>query len=212
MLASLCQRLKTWMGSSDALSYAARLSEFPLGPDDVAIDCGANVGEVTEHLAAGGATVYAFEPNPHAFARLKERFARRSNVHCIDRAVLDRVEVVQLFLHQQAEEDPVKWSTGSSVLGFKSNVDQARSVQVEAVDLAAFVLELDREVRLLKLDVEGVECCILNRLIDSGAIARIGTILVETHEKKIPEIREEMAALRTRIAREDLSKIRLDWV
>lgn len=212
MLAALAQRLRSWIGSGDGLSYADRLAEFPLGPDDVAVDCGANVGEVTEHLAARGATVYAFEPNPHAFARLKQRFSARPNVRCLERAVLDRVETVQLFLHEQAEEDPVKWSTGSSVLGFKSNVNQARSVQVEAVDLAAFVLGLERDVRLLKLDVEGVECCILNRLIDSGAIARIGTILVETHEQKIPEIREEMAALRARIARERISNIRLDWV
>lgn len=37
---------------------------------DFAIDCGANVGEVTRKMAKNGAMVYAFEPNPHAFAQM----------------------------------------------------------------------------------------------------------------------------------------------
>ena len=40
---------------------------------DIALDCGANVGKITVPMAQTGAAVYAFEPNPHAFAKLKEQ-------------------------------------------------------------------------------------------------------------------------------------------
>ncbi|MFM7443241.1 MAG: FkbM family methyltransferase, partial [Tabrizicola sp.] len=35
-----------------------------LRPGDVAVDCGANRGDVTAVLAASGAVVHAFEPDP----------------------------------------------------------------------------------------------------------------------------------------------------
>src|SRR5215213_9742927 len=41
-----------------------RLRATGLKPGDLAIDCGANVGEITARMRASGATVYAFEPNP----------------------------------------------------------------------------------------------------------------------------------------------------
>ena len=43
----------------------------------LAIDCGANVGDVTALLAAAGAGCIAIEPNPVAFARARRRASRR---------------------------------------------------------------------------------------------------------------------------------------
>ena len=189
-----------------------RIAAFRLRRGDVAIDCGANIGDVTELLARGGAVVHAFEPNPHAFAVLSRRFADRSNVVLHPRAVLDRAELVRLYLHVDAPRDPVPASVGSSLLRTKGNVDPDRYVEVEAIDLAAFVLELDRPVKVLKLDVEGVECPIVHRLIDLGAIERIGTVLVELHDRHIPQLRAENDGLRERLAREGLAgKVQTDW-
>ena len=70
-----------------------------LGPNDIAIDCGANVGEVTEVMARRGAKVYAFEPNPYAFDVLQKRFADNPRVICLKKAVSDRDDVLKLFLH-----------------------------------------------------------------------------------------------------------------
>jgi FkbM family methyltransferase len=194
------------------MRYRERLLAANLQAGDVAIDCGANVGEVTARLAATGATVYAFEPNPHAFLRLAKRFRSHPKVHCLEKAVLDRGGKIPLFLHTNAAADQIKWSAGSSTLAFKSNVNPKNFVEVEAVDLAEFVLQLERPVRLIKLDVEGVECRIINRLLDSGAINRVGLLLVETHERKIPELREEMSVLRARISAEKRTNIHLDWI
>ena len=40
-------------------------------PGDCVIDCGANVGDVTNFFLSCGATVIAFEPNSHAFGVLQ---------------------------------------------------------------------------------------------------------------------------------------------
>lgn len=211
-MAGLLDKVRKWIWGDDPMRYRERLAEFRLGPADIAIDCGANVGNVTEHLAAGGATVHAFEPNPYAFAQLAERFAGRDNVHCYQQAVLDHAGQIRLYLHIHAAENQVGWSQGSSLLATKSNVNPDTFAEVTAVDLAEFILGLGQTVRVVKMDIEGVEGCVIRRLLDSGAIAQIGHLLVETHDGRIPELRAETDALRDRIDREGRTNIRLDWV
>ena len=104
-----------------------RIAAFGLARGDVAIDCGANIGNVTSQLARGGATVHAFEPNPDAYAVLERRFERTETVHLHPQAVLDRAGVARLYFHVDAVHDPVGASIGSSMLAFKGNVDAGDS-------------------------------------------------------------------------------------
>ena len=188
-----------------------RLAAVELGAADIAIDCGANVGNFTEVMARDGAMVFAFEPNPAAFEVLQQRFIGIENVHCIPRGVADRPGTMQLYSHINASEDPVKWSVGSSFLAFKENVDQAHSIQVEVVDLVDFLRRLDAPVKLLKLDVEGLEFAILHALIQEGMIGDIEHIFVETHDHSIPELREAAASLRSQVSEHGIENIDFDW-
>jgi FkbM family methyltransferase len=189
-----------------------RVGALGLTTGDVALDCGANVGDVTAVLAATGATVHAFEPNPDAFEVLSERFGEVENVSLHEEAVLDRTGQVRLYLHADADDDPIAASAGSSLLPFKYNVDPSTYITVEALDLAEFVTSLERPVDVVKLDVEGVECRVVNRLLDTGAIARVGTMLVELHDRHIPQLRSQYDALRVRIESEGLAdRVFTDW-
>jgi FkbM family methyltransferase len=189
----------------------ARLFAVKLRRGDVAIDCGANVGDVTARLARTGATVYAFEPNPYAYAKLAERFSNSDNVHCRNDAVLDEAGSMKLFLHRQSNDDPVKWSTGSSLLAGKSNIDPQTFVVTNTVDLTAFIWSLDRRVTLLKIDVEGVECRIVRHLIRSGCIDQIDHVFVEMHESRVPDLQAQAEELRRMIEERGLYNIHLDW-
>ncbi len=189
-----------------------RIAKLDLGPEDIAIDCGANVGDVTLELARTGATVHAFEPNPAAFAVLEERVGDAHNVRLHRQAVLDHAGDARLYLHVDDSSDPVAASVGSSLLPYKGNVDVERYVDVEAIDLASFVLALDRPVKVLKIDVEGAECPIVHHLLDTRAIDRVDTALVELHDRHIPELRSENQRLRERIEREGLAaRVLTDW-
>ena len=189
-----------------------RASFRALGPDSVAIDCGANVGTYTALMVDRGATVYAFEPNPHAFDVLAARFAGLENVYCANAAVSDRGGRASLYLHRDAKEDPLRTSTASSLLAAKGNVSVENAIDVQLVDLDAFIRGLGRRVTLLKLDVEGVEVAILRRLLETGTIDLLDAVLVEMHEARIPALREEAAVLRAELARHGATNVRLDWV
>ena len=183
-----------------------------LGPDSVAIDCGANVGVYSALMAECGATVYAFEPNPHAFAVLAARFADVVSVHLAEAAVSDHAGRAPLYLHRDAGEQPLRTSTGSSLLASKANVSADNSVDVQVVDLDRFIRDLGRRVTLLKLDVEGVEVAILRKLLDTGTIDLVDAVLVEMHEQRIPALREDAAELRADLASRGARHVRLDWV
>jgi FkbM family methyltransferase len=182
-----------------------------LGPGSIAIDCGANVGLYTALMAERGAEVYAFEPNPEAFAVLDRRFARVGTVRCLRQAVSNRDGTARLYLHEDAADDPVRWSVGSSLVAAKGNVRSDTFVEVETVDLDAFVESLGRRIALLKLDVEGAELAVLRRLIDSGRISLVDHVLVEMHDLRVPELRAEGEGLRRTIEQQGLHHVRLDW-
>ncbi len=183
-----------------------------LKPGDIAIDCGANVGVVTAKLLERGATVYAFEPNPYAFAELKKKFGSNQNANLLNKGVHDHDGKIDLYLHENSESDQVTWSTGSSRLEYKTNVDKDRSVEVEIVDLTRFIQELDSSVKLLKIDVEGVEFDILEKLIETGVAKGIDQILVETHEEKIPQLQDHSEYIRKLIEKKGLRNINLNWI
>jgi len=189
-----------------------RRAASKLGVSDIAIDCGANVGRYTKVLADTRAQVYAFEPNPDAFAVLRQRMQGYPNVICVNKAVAAEAGSLRLFLHEQAADDPVRWSTGSSVLSVKANVNPETYVDVESVDFVEFVLSLGSPIKLVKMDIEGAEVALLQRLVNHPlAMNAIGQLFVETHDHKIPELRDDTEQLRKTIRQAGLDRINLDW-
>lgn len=177
----------------------------------VAVDCGANVGSVAAALARRCSLVVAFEPNPVAFAALEQRLGRAKNVRLVSAAVGAENGKQNLFLHVDHDTDPLRVSTGSSLYGAKGNVSSRRFVEVDVVDLDAYLREIDRPVDLLKLDVEGAEVEILERLLETGRLETIGRVVVEMHDGAIPELSERGARVRQRLSDERYGHVSLDW-
>ena len=181
-------------------------------PGDICIDCGANIGLVTAQMVEAGGIVYAFEPNPHAFAELQRRFRNHESVHLFQKGVWDRPSTMNLYLHEWSDDDEVKWSTGSSLLPFKKNVREDKSIEVEIIDLISFIRELKKPVGVLKIDIEGAEVEVLNRIIEDRAYEQIRWIFAETHDHKIPELKEGTDRIRKEIKRRKIKNIHLDWI
>jgi FkbM family methyltransferase len=183
-----------------------------LNDQKIAIDCGANVGNITCKLAATGAKVYAFEPNPYAYAKLVERVGHFDNVECINKGVWDKNSSMKLYCHEMAKNDDVFWSFGSSIVESKENIDPKRGIDVEVIDLVEFISHLNAEIEVLKIDIEGAECELLEKFIHHGLHKKVKFTLVETHDRKIPGQKAKTDVVRKLIKQHKISNIRLNWL
>jgi FkbM family methyltransferase len=189
--------------------------ELVVNPGDIIIDCGANIGDVTSLFARAGATVYAFEPNPLCFRILSNRFSALPSVHCFNQGVMDLDCKMTLRTPNPHERwDTLDTTTVSSFIPEAMHPDKytIQEAEIECIDLDRFIRSLAGRVRLLKLDIEGAEIAVINRLIDTGAVNLIDLIAAETHEGMITDLKTSTDALRKRIQIAGLEgKIRLDW-
>ncbi|HVW59462.1 MAG TPA: FkbM family methyltransferase [Puia sp.] len=136
------------------------------------LDCGAHIGafSIMCSLYLRNVEIFSFEPNPDSFYYLNQNAGRLRNVTAFNKAVDIKEGVLQLFA-----PDDEAW-TGRWSVSPNSN----RSIDVEAVDLNAFIKSLDGPVFILKLDLEGHEELILNEFCDE-ALAAVKIMVIETH-------------------------------
>ncbi|MDZ4657488.1 MAG: FkbM family methyltransferase [Bythopirellula sp.] len=182
-----------------------------LTANDVVIDCGANLGVFTRHLAAGGAEVHAFEPDPYTFSRLQENTREFANVHCYNQAVGVGAGRVKLFRTPNFAANPDAASISSSLCAEKLNVDTSNFVEVEQIDFVEFLRSLRKPVRLLKMDIEGAEVSLLEHMLSTGAVNLCEQVFVETHEDRIPNLAERTKHIRFHAAEKFPHKLHLDW-
>ncbi len=177
---------------------------------DIAIDCGANIGKVTKRMAKPGVLVYAFEPDPNAFKVLQVTFQGVENVICLNKAVSDHSGTTKIYFNNRYNENPEKWSTGSTLLVDKPHVDESNFAICEIIDFAEFIQNIDKPIGLLKMDIEGEEVRVLNKLILLGLTSKIRNIVVETHER-FPTLRESTEELKKTIRLKKIKNIDLNW-
>ena len=215
MKISMKKLLPTWVWPDNRAMRVKKarkiFNAIDFQPGDIAVDCGANVGKIAQKLERRGAIVHAFEPNPYAFDELTSRFAGSTKVHCYNKAVLDRSGSLKLYCHHRSDEDEVQFSQGSSLVKDKPNVREDKYFEVEVIDLSEFLGQINSRIRLLKLDVEGVECEIVTKLIELNIVDNIDFIFVETHERKIPQLKKPVKELKRLISRRRKNNINLDW-
>ena len=182
-----------------------------LRPGDLAIDLGANAGLFTEPMAQSGADVIAFEPDPHAFALLQQRVGNRPNATLIAAAAGAEAGQFQLYRHRDFATEPDRRTTSSSLIADKRNVDPAQAITVEVKDFTAFLRDLNRDVALLKIDIEGAEVALLERLLADPVSGRIGHIFVETHERMLPGLALRTQTLKAKAKGRAKPVINWDW-
>lgn len=188
-----------------------------LSSNSVCIDCGANVGRISELFAKSGARVYSFEPNPLCLKILKRRVKKYPNVEVIEKGVLDKACPRKLYHSDLTDADREFFSQSSSICVTKDNVNTENFIEIECVDLCSFIKDLITKLKIssidiLKIDVEGAEFAILEKMIEDGLYKKIKYILVETHDETIPEIQEKAKKVRELIISNDIKNINLDWV
>lgn len=182
-----------------------------LDRNSICIDLGANVGDVTERLAAVAGHVHAFEPDPWAFDQLERRARSWDNVTLHRKAMGAAAGTATFFRDPKFDEAPGMRSQGTSAFHSILWRGKGEPFEVEVVGIEAFLSSLDRDVALIKMDIEGGEVAILEALLGSPSAKRIGAIFAETHECQIRELRRPIADLRRRATQITAPRLYLDW-
>lgn len=211
---ALIRRQKRNLRKAWAEGYLTGICSM-LRPGDLAVDCGANMGVVTAQLAATGAEVLAFEPDPSAFATLTERFGDMPNVRLVNAAVGAASGTVRLMRSQNYEANPVGASVKSTILDGGRGIDAENSVEVELVDFPALLRERAAQggIAFVKMDIEGAELDILEAMDRDGLFAHVRCLVAETHERKFRALRPRYRTLRAAVAERYVpTHVNLDWI
>lgn len=176
------------------------------------IDLGANIGEFSEIMAAKAKRVIAFEPDPWAYDTLCQRIKPLSNIEAINAAVGTSDGEITLYRHENFDNDPTLRSQSSSIFLSKTEITAKGAHNVELIDFLRFLRELDGNIGVLKIDIEGAEVDLLEALMQApDLLKRIHYIFVETHEYCIPEQKDRVEALQLLAAQTPSPVINLYW-
>lgn len=175
------------------------------------IDLGANLGQHTRTMAAHASKVYAFEPDPWTAQKLREALSDLPHVEVVEAAAGTEDGTFPLYRTAQFDDDPVEQSQSSSLMAQKKNVDTSTAIEVSVIDFPAFLEQLDTDIAVIKMDIEGAEVPLLETLFDHPVKSRIGHLFVETHESRIPDLLPRTEALRTRAAGMTQPSVNMDW-
>lgn len=142
------------------------------------LDCGAHIGLATlffKKLKPRG-KIIAFEPNALNFKLLQKNVKQNSltDIELINAAVYDSGGKIDFYVDRNSK-NPWTWGD-SSVINKWYSKETTKTIKVKAVNLSIFI---DREVDLLKLDVEGLEERILISI--KNKLKNIKEIMMEFH-------------------------------
>ncbi len=160
-----------------------------LRPGQLAFDVGANRGDYTRLMAATGARVVAFEPNPDVQDALATGLP--PSVEIVRVAVSDTEGAAAFFLDRRPGLDGM----ASSLLQL-DGMDGAPQVTVPTVTIDGFCAKRRLRPDFIKIDAEGAEPMILAGARDT--VGRYRPVLVfemwETHWPRYREVVNWLAA------------------
>jgi FkbM family methyltransferase len=148
------------------------LVDAALDADSLVLDVGAYVGNWSEKVSDRySCTIHAFEPASSAVQRAQKRLAGRPNVHVHPYGLGAVDQTARLAMA----------GPGSSVHTSVSPMGSYEDIAIR--DVAAVLDELGIvEVDLLKVNIEGGEFDLLDRLTATGWMPRIRQTMIQFHE------------------------------
>ena len=146
-----------------------------------------------------GCRLWAFEPDPTSFPHLVERVGHRPGVTCCEYGLGGADTTAELSLA----------AFGSSVYGAEGAFG-TRTVDIRDAGAVLAELGVDR-IDLLKINIEGGEYDLLDRLIACGALPRVRQLVVQFHEWH-PGAYRRRRAIRRALARSHREVWCYDWI
>ncbi len=157
------------VGADPELLYAADIDE-----NSLVLDVGAYVGEWAEEIVKRyDPRIIAFEPDPGNYTKLARYAEDHPKVTPFAYGVADKTETLEMALQYM----------GSSVYEKNFKKKKMPTAQVEIRDIFQVFEDLQLgDVDLMKINVEGAEFPMMERMIETGILGRVRTYLIQFHE------------------------------
>ena len=153
------------------------------------VDCGGHDGcsirrFMTEFDPKGRFDMVTFEPN-EAFGRYYSDFPRH---RLIQAAVYDRDQTLEFFLDREDGDGSTIFKDKlTAANGGYGSLDKEHPIRVKPIDLSEWLLQNTKpsDYVILKLDVEGAEYDILEKMFCDHSIDRVAHLFVEWHWSRV---------------------------
>lgn len=192
---------------------------YEMGEGDVCIDCRANAGLFADCCLHVGASVHLFEPNGMLVRMLRRKYQGEKNVVINHAAVAAKEGRMKLYNPVRARNNIEFAASGTLVADYWPRAGKAAILEEEVavIDLATYMKSHfppgnTPPIRLLKIDIEGAEFDLLEKIINEKIFKLCKHIVVETHERMFPDGGKKLARLKAMISEHGADNISLDWV
>ena len=151
------------------------------------IDCGAHCGESifqAKQKFGKDTIVISFEAIPGLVKQLQEIHQNDPTVQIQNSAVWINDEIKKFYMSED-------YTDGSSLHSNLNNLREDHYVEVACFDLSSWIAETftEDDYVILKLDIEGAEYEVLNKMIDDGNMKCINEFWGEWHDMKMDDER-----------------------
>ena len=152
------------------MSTEAQRLDYPLGEQSMVLDLGAYVGNFSTHVVQKfGCTSIAFEPMPQAFAQIPEAWKYETS----------RITAFPYGVGAKTERVRMAFTNDSSS---QFTPHSAADPEVLIRDVVEVFDELDiGNVDLMKINIEGGEYALLERMDEAGMLARVRFLQIQFH-------------------------------
>ncbi len=146
---------------------------FIFGPNPVIFDCGGHNGDWTFKISKMykdlNPNIYVFEIVKSFVCRLQDRFKNDNNIHVFDFGL-------------GCENKTIKFTVSDIATSIYSQNSQAKTEFGKIRDVVEFIKEHSiSKIDLLKMNIEGGEYELLDRLITSGEVKKCKYIQIQFH-------------------------------
>lgn len=125
--------------------------------------------------------IFAFEVNPKYHPALNELAARVPKLTVIPKAAWISDDEIDVAIDTSVQD----W--GSSIMHGKAVWKTGQIIKSPAVDFSKWIAQFSGDYVVMKMDVEGAEFPILERMLSDGTIDVVARAYVEFHPNKVPE-------------------------
>jgi FkbM family methyltransferase len=188
-------QFKWVIGLAVACSVIILLWNFVASPEKISskqryifIDAGAHEGETIAHFEKSNLysqhpwEMFAFEANPNLIPDIP----KKPNLTVLNKAVWTKDGTVEFYLGEN--------TLSSSLLGDKKPGLSKTPIKVESVDFGQWLKKnfSKDDVIFVKLDIEGAEYDVLDKMLKDESITYVDRLYVEFHNEKVgvPEERD----------------------